>query len=45
MNVLKISSKNIIDNHTVKIFGLRIRFENLNFKNELFIGIDQKTSL
>ena len=39
MNILKIEKKNIINKNTLKLFNKDIHFENLNFENELYIGI------
>ena len=38
INVLKISSKDIIDSNTVNLFGKRIRFDNMKFEEEFFVG-------
>ncbi len=39
MNIFKIKSNDIIDNNTFNLFGKKIVFENLNIKNDFFIGI------
>jgi len=39
MNILKIERKDIINNHTLRLFNKDINFENFNFDNELYIGI------
>ncbi len=39
INIFKINSKDIIDNNTFKLFEKKIILENLNMKNEFYIGI------
>ncbi len=39
MNILRINRKDIINKNTLKLFNKDIHFENLNFENELYIGI------
>ena len=39
MNIFKIKSNDIIDNNTFNLFGKKIVFENLNIKNDFYIGI------
>ena len=39
MNILKIEKKDIINTNTFRLFNMDIRFENLNFENEIYIGI------
>ena len=38
MNILKISSSDIIDRNTIKLFGIETRFENIEFNNDIYIG-------
>jgi ABC-type sugar transport system ATPase subunit len=38
MNILKVSSSDIIDSHTIKVFGIKTRFENIKFNNNFYIG-------
>ena len=39
MNIFKIKTEDIINNNTFKLFNKEIKFENLNFQNELYVGI------
>ena len=39
MNIFKIKSNDIIDNRSFKLFGKKIVLENLNIKNDFYIGI------
>ena len=39
INIFKINSKDIIDNNTFKLFEKKIILENLNMKNDFYIGI------
>ena len=39
MNIFKVKSNDIIDNNAFKLFGKKIVFENLNIKNDFYIGI------
>ena len=39
MNIFKVESEDIINKNTFKLFNNEIQFENLNFKNGLFVGI------
>ena len=39
MNIFKINSNDIIDNNAFNLFGKKIVFENLNIKNDFYIGI------
>ena len=39
MNILKIEKKDIINKNTLKFLNKDIQFENLNFNNEVYIGI------
>ncbi len=39
MNIFKIKSNDIIDNTAFKLFGKKIVLENLNIKNDFYIGI------
>ena len=39
MNIFKIKSNDIIDNNAFKLFGKKVVFENLNIKNDFYIGI------
>ncbi len=38
MNILKVSSSDIIDRNTIKLFGIKTRFENIEFNNDIYIG-------
>ena len=38
MNILKVSSSDIIDRSTIKLFGIKTRFENIEFNNAIYIG-------
>ena len=38
MNILKVSSKDIIDSNTIKVFGIKTRFENIKFEDNFYIG-------
>ena len=39
MNIFKVESKNIINKNTFKLFDNEIKFENINLKNEIYVGI------
>ena len=39
MNIFKIKTEDIINKNTFKLFNKEIKFENLNFQNELYVGI------
>ena len=39
MNIFKVESKNIINKNTFKLLNNEIKFENVSFKNELYVGI------
>ena len=39
MNIVKIEKKEILNKNSFKLFNLDIKFENLNFEGELYIGI------
>ena len=39
MNIFKVESEDIINKNTFKLFNNEIKFENMNFKNGLFVGI------
>ena len=39
MNIFKIKNENIINKNTFKLFTREIKFENLNFKDGLYVGI------
>ena len=39
MNIIKIKKKDIINNNTLRLFNKDIKFENLNFQSEIYIGI------
>ncbi len=39
MNIFKIGSENIINKNTFKLLNNEIKFENLNFKDGLYVGI------
>lgn len=39
MNIFKVESKDIINKNTFKLFNNEIKFENINLKNELYVGI------
>ena len=39
MNIFKVKSENIINKNTFKLLNNEIKFENLNFENELYVGI------
>ena len=39
MNIFKVESEDIINKNTFKLFNNEIQFENMNFKNGLFVGI------
>ena len=38
MNILKISSRDIIDQNTIKLFDRKIKFENIKFSNNAYVG-------
>ncbi len=38
MNILKVSSSDIVDRSTIKLFGIKVQFENLEFKDEVYVG-------
>ena len=38
MNILKISSNDIIDQNTIKLFDREIKFENIKFSNNVYVG-------
>ena len=39
MNIFKVESEDIINKKTFKLFNNEIKFENMNVKNGLFVGI------
>ena len=39
MNIIKMNKDQIINSNTIKLFTNKITFENLNFKDEVYIGI------
>ena len=39
MNIFKVERKDIINKNTFKLFSNEIKFENINFKNGLYVGI------
>ena len=39
MNIFKVESKDIINKNSFKLFNNEIKFENINFKNGLYVGI------
>ena len=39
MNIFKVESEDIINKNTFKLFNNDINFENINFQNELYVGI------
>ena len=39
MNIFKIETEDIINKNTFKLFNKEIKFENLNFENEFYVGI------
>ena len=39
MNIFKVKTEDIINKNTFKLFNKEIKFENLNFQNELYVGI------
>ena len=39
MNIFRIESKDIINKNTFKLLKNEIKFENINFKNGLYVGI------
>ena len=39
MNIFKIETKDIINKDTFKLFNNKIKFENFNFENGLYLGI------
>ena len=39
MNIFKVKTEDIIDKNTFKLFNKDIKFENLNFKDGLYVGI------
>ncbi len=39
MNIFKVESKNIINKNTFKLLNNEIKFENVNFKDGLYVGI------
>ena len=39
MNIFKIKTEDIMNRNTFKLFNNEIKFENMNFKNGLFVGI------
>ena len=39
MNIFKVEAKDIVNKNTFKLFKNEIKFENLNFENELYVGI------
>ena len=39
MNIIKLEKENIINNNTINFFNNEIMFENINFKDEFYLGI------
>ena len=39
MNIIKLEKENIINNNTINFFNNEIVFENINFKDEIYLGI------
>ena len=39
MNIIKIEKKDVINKNTLRFFNKDIKFENLNFQNEIYLGI------
>ena len=39
MNIIKLNKENIINNNTINFFNNEIVFENINFKDEIYLGI------
>ena len=38
MNIFKVSSNDIIDQNTIKLFDRKIKFENIKFSNNVYVG-------
>ena len=38
MNILKVSLSDIVNRNTIKLFGINIQFENLEFKRDVYVG-------
>ena len=38
MNILKVSLSDIVNRNTIKLFGINIQFENLEFKSDVYVG-------
>ncbi len=39
MNIIKLEKENIVNNNTINFFNNEIMFENINFKDEIYLGI------
>ena len=39
MNIFKVEAKDIVNKNTFKLFKNEIKFENLNFENDFYVGI------
>tara|TARA_B000000565_G_scaffold27486_1_gene18637 strand:- start:67 stop:504 length:438 start_codon:yes stop_codon:yes gene_type:complete len=39
MNIISIKKEKIINNNSFNLFNKKIKFENLNFENDLYVGI------
>ena len=39
MNIIKINKEQIINSNTIELFKNKITFENLDFKDEIYLGI------
>ena len=39
MNIFKVENKDIINKNTFKLFNNEIKFDDINFRNELYVGI------
>ena len=39
MNIIKLEKENIINNNTINFFSNKIVFENINFNDEIYLGI------
>ena len=38
INILKVSLSDIVNRNTIKLFGINIQFENLEFKSDVYVG-------
>ena len=39
MNIIKINKEQIVNSNTIELFKNKITFENLDFKDEIYLGI------